>query len=167
MENSISFEMTPALYRRMLSVSAWYRYRVFLIILCLIAISGIVISVFGFLKTGQLKAFYAWAPYFVCVLLWFVYLLWAVPYWMSKSKMNRKQFQRITISHSSDRLTLALANGSRSDIPLTEFVKYQFTDICTFLWLNMTGVIMIPAEAFSNKQTYHEFVNEVISKIEI
>ncbi len=163
----MSFEFTPNLYRRMLKIHAWRKYKIFLFILFLSAVAAVAISIYAYFKSGELKVFYAWTPYLVCVALWFIFLIWALPFWMSTHKLNRKQFQEMTISVIADQIIVKLANGFKTEIPMTQFVKFQRTNLCTFLWHDVINVVMIPAEVFPSNESYNEFVDTIASQIEI
>ena len=167
MSNSIAYELTPELYRRILTANSWHQYKSLFIIFAICVSAVTALSIYGYSVTGTSKVFQAWVPFLVILALWIAVIVWWMPFWLSRNKLNRNQFQLTTLTIEDSRIILQLENGVREEIPIKNFVKSRITDRYTILWKNYIDVVLIPAEVFTSADAYDQFIQRVVSQLEI
>ena len=167
MSKTVTYELTPVLYRRLLVSNSWDQYRPALVVAIICIVGVVAFSAYGFIVLGTEEIFVAWFPFLLCVLVWVFMIVWWLPYRLSNNKLNRNQYQKTTLTTSDEYLLLELENGLKEQIPYKHFVKSNVTDQFSIFWKNYIDIILVPKEAFTSDDEYNLFVQDVVPKLEI
>ncbi len=166
MENTITFNFNCEEYHRFVKSQTKSRYRWLLIVGIVCVVGILVLSTYGYYKTGTTHVFNEWVPLLICIVVWFVFIYWWFPRQVAFNKLNQRQLQKTTISITDSYLQFSLESGFLEQIPYIDIVKVELTDEYAMFWKNYIDVVIVPRYAFESTEHYEMFAKGIISRVE-
>ncbi len=121
------------------------------------------ISIYGYIKLGNLEIFKSWVPLLLIFSIFFVYVYWICPIVIYKNKDNKHSFTNRKFWFFDEKLEYETEEGYKCTIPYSVIVKNNVGKNYFALWESSLTAHMIPFSAFKSDGDI-EFVKESIGE---